>query len=223
VKSEHNSQNSAEHANQNQRGCEPAATNRPISISSDYTLFLPCLLIILWRQSKAAELHPEIFVCYSTGMSHIHTAPGQVDHTVEVFIVYKDKVLLRKHDKYKIWLSVEGHIELGEDPNQAALREVKEEIGLDVMLSAPKGRPDFTEKDYKELIPPLFLNRHRISPTHEHVTHTYFATTDSDEVTPENPEDEWHWFTKAELEAAEDIKNSIKHYALTALENLSRA
>ncbi len=35
------------------------------------------------------------------------------------------KVQLRKHDKYNIWLSVGGHIEPDEDPNQAAIREVK--------------------------------------------------------------------------------------------------
>lgn len=151
-------------------------------------------------------------------MSHIHTAPGQVDHTVEVFIVYKDKVLLRIHDKYKIWLSIGGHMELDEDPNQAALREAKEEVGLEITLFASTNTPDFNKKDYQELIPPVFLNRHRISTTHEHVSYTYFATTKSDTVTPENAEDQWHWFTKAELEAAQGkIKDSIRHYALTAL------
>ena len=64
-------------------------------------------------------------------MPHIHE---KVDFTVEVFIVYKDKVLLRKHDKYGIWLSVGGHIELDEDPVQAALREVKEEVCLNIEL-----------------------------------------------------------------------------------------
>lgn len=157
-------------------------------------------------------------------MPHIHTAPGQVDHTVEVFLVYKDRVLLRMHDKYNIWLSIGGHIELDEDPNQAAVREVREEVGLEANLFTHMNTPHFVEDGYQELIPPIFLNRHRINPTHEHVTYTYFATTNSDKVTPENAEDEWHWFTKAELEAAgSNIKDSIRHYALTALETLSRA
>jgi 8-oxo-dGTP pyrophosphatase MutT (NUDIX family) len=38
------------------------------------------------------------------------------------------------HDKYKIWAHVGGHIELDEDPNEAVLREIKEEVGLDVKL-----------------------------------------------------------------------------------------
>ena len=28
-----------------------------------------------------------------------------------------NKVLLRKHDKYKLWMSIGGHNELNEDPN----------------------------------------------------------------------------------------------------------
>ena len=64
-------------------------------------------------------------------MPHLHE---KIDFTVEVFIVHKNRVLLRLHDKYRIWLSVGGHIELDEDPNQAAIREVKEEVGLDIEL-----------------------------------------------------------------------------------------
>jgi 8-oxo-dGTP pyrophosphatase MutT (NUDIX family) len=156
-------------------------------------------------------------------MPHIHTASGQVDHTVEVFIVYKDKVLLRKHDKYKIWLSVGGHIELDEDPNQAALREVREEVGLNINLYTPNKIPDYGEEDYRELIPPFFLNRHRISPTHEHVTYTYLASSSSNKVIPENSQDEWHWFSKSELiESKGKIKDSIRNNALIAIETLNR-
>ena len=61
-------------------------------------------------------------------MPHIHE---KVDFTVEVFIVYKNKVLLRMHDKHHAWISIGGHIELGEDPEESAIREVKEEVGLE--------------------------------------------------------------------------------------------
>ena len=64
-------------------------------------------------------------------MAHIHE---KIDFTADVFVVHKDKVLIRTHDKYDLWLAVGGHIELDEDPNQSAIREVKEEVGLDVEL-----------------------------------------------------------------------------------------
>ena len=154
-------------------------------------------------------------------MPHIHTLPNQVDYTVEVFIVHNSKVLLRKHDKYKIWLSVGGHIELNEDPNQAAIREVKEEVGLDVALYSPQPVPEYAEVGYTELIPPAFLNRHRINDSHEHVTSTYFGTVDSDQVAPENKSDIWHWFTRDEIISSKEIKESIKNYALRALSTLA--
>ena len=129
-------------------------------------------------------------------MPHIHE---KIDFTVEAFVVYKDRVLLRKHDKYHKWLSVGGHIELDEDPNQAAVREVKEEVGLDVILADDLLPFKKETGEYRELIPPKFLNRHRISDAHEHVTLTYFAAADTDEV--QEPDDgeasgRCRWFAK---------------------------
>jgi ADP-ribose pyrophosphatase YjhB (NUDIX family) len=150
-------------------------------------------------------------------MPHIH---DKIDFTVEVFVVYKNTVLLRKHDKYKVWLSVGGHIELYEDPNQAAIREVKEEVGLDVILDDALRTFQKNEADYSELIPPYFVNRHRINDKHEHVTFTYFAKTNSNKIeqlTEDEQSSDCSWFTKEELERLEDIRESVKHYALKAL------
>src|SRR3989344_7895433 len=98
-------------------------------------------------------------------MAHIHE---KIDFTAEVFIVYQDKVLLRQHDKYKKWLSVGGHIELDEDPNQAAVREVKEEVGLEVLLyEPPLYQAREKEGEYRELIPPQFMNIHKVNDTHQ--------------------------------------------------------
>lgn len=151
-------------------------------------------------------------------MSHIHE---KVDFTVEVFVVFKNKVLLRMHEKYKIWLSVGGHIELDEEPNQAALREVKEEVGLDVKLADDLRPFESQSNEYKELIPPKFLNMNRISPTHQHVTLTYFATTNSDIIKPESLDDLWKWVTEKELDEM-DLRPSIKFYAKRALKELAQ-
>src|SRR3989338_5192610 len=145
-------------------------------------------------------------------MPHIHE---KIDFCVEVFIVHDNKVLLRKHDKYKIWLSVGGHVELDEDPNQAALREVKEEVGLEVELYSGGNFQNFENQKYKELIPPQFLNRNRISETHEHVTLTYFAKSETDKLNLSEDEitEECKWFTLEELEKPDfGISDSIKFY-----------
>lgn len=153
-------------------------------------------------------------------MPHINE---KIDFTAEVFIVYKNKVLLRKHDKYNIWLSVGGHIELDEDPNQAGPREVLQEVGIDAKLYHDNLYPLIKEENYQELIPPQFMNRHRISSTHEHVSLVYFAKANSDKLTLSKTEksEECRWFTREELDDPKyQIKDHIKMYAKSALEKL---
>ena len=48
------------------------------------------------------------------------------------------KVLLHKHKKWNFWLEVGGHVESHENPVETALREAKEEAGIDVTLYPPK-------------------------------------------------------------------------------------
>ncbi|MDH4330223.1 MAG: NUDIX domain-containing protein [Candidatus Moranbacteria bacterium] len=152
-------------------------------------------------------------------MPHINEL---IDYCVETFVVFEDKVLLRYHDKYDMWLSVGGHIELDENPNEAAVREVKEEVGLDVELCdklLPFKRKD---EEYEELIPPFFLKIHKISDTHRHIGMTYFAKSNSDQVIDVGREKSggWKWMTKEDIENATDIDEEIKFYALRALEEL---
>ncbi len=161
---------------------------------------------------------------YKNSMPHIH---DKIDFTVEVFIVHKNKLLLRMHDKHKIWLSVGGHIELDEDPIQAAIREVKEEVGLDItIVGVADGIKDQEEinRGYKYLIPPRYMGRHPVSHTHEHIALTYFATADSDaitEPTSAHEKSETRWVTKEEL-ATMDLVPNIRFYAEEALKELAK-
>ncbi len=150
-------------------------------------------------------------------MPHIHE---KIDFVADVFVVYKNKVLLRMHDKYHIWAGVGGHIELDEDPNQAAVREVQEEVGLHVHLVSSALHVPSGNKNHTELIPPNFLNRHRIDATHEHISLVYFAKSTTDKVQPGGSDQshEWMWLTKEELACRTDLMPHIKFYALQALE-----
>lgn len=154
-------------------------------------------------------------------MPHIHE---KIDFVADVFVVYTDKVLIRKHDKHNMWLAIGGHIELDEDPNHAAIREVKEEVGLDVALMGVL--PDTkAEGSSRELIAPRFMNIHEITPTHQHISLVYFAKSDSDAIVDEGREKSngCKWFSKEDLEKnKEGISEQIKFYALTALEELGK-
>lgn len=156
-------------------------------------------------------------------MPHIHE---KIDFCAEVFIVHKGKVLLRMHDKFKFWLSIGGHIELDEDPVEAAIREVKEEVGLDIQIAGDAHGPTDQEdknRGYKYLIPPRYLGRHPVNDHHEHIAFVYFATTDTDIVSESVLDHEkgvdTKWFSKEDLENTELVPN-VKFYALKALEAL---
>ncbi len=156
-------------------------------------------------------------------MAHIHE---KIDYTVEVFIVYKNKVLLRKHDKYDIWLSVGGHIELDETPEQAAVREVKEEVGLDIKLfghtkGEANGGPE--NRGHRDLIPPKYLGIHPVSDTHQHIVLVYFAVSETDKILEplnEKEKAETCWVSNDELEKMDLVPN-VLFYAKEALKELS--
>src|ERR1039457_2584815 len=103
-------------------------------------------------------------------MAHIHE---KIDFTVSIFVVQDGKILLIHHRNLNKWLPLGGHIELDEDPETAALREAKEESGLEVELLGE--RPPTTESGTRALITPRFLDIHRISATHEHIGMIYWA------------------------------------------------
>ena len=103
-------------------------------------------------------------------MPHIHE---KIDFTVAIFVVHDARVLMVLHRRLGKWLPLGGHIELDEDPEQAALREAKEESGLDVELLGE--RPPTTSPGTRALIAPRFLDIHRISDTHEHIGLIYWA------------------------------------------------
>jgi len=58
------------------------------------------------------------------GMPHLHE---KIDFTVAIFVVHEGRVLVIHYRKLDKWLPLGGHIELDEDPEQAALREAREE------------------------------------------------------------------------------------------------
>ena len=131
-------------------------------------------------------------------MPHIHE---KIDYAGDVLIVNGDAVLLRMHDKYDMWLPPGGHVELDEDFVEAAIREAKEETGLDVQLHGAGTESVSSLSDERELLIPQFINRHRISETHEHISMIYFGTSTSREINPAEGEktEGLKWFREKSL------------------------
>ena len=154
-------------------------------------------------------------------MGHIHE---KMDFTASIFIVHEGKVLLHRHKTLGIWLQPGGHIELDEDPNEAAVREAKEETGLAIELVGEKPDEFHTKYSVRQLIAPRFMNRHFIGEgqTHEHIDMVYFAKSKNAELRPEEGSGEVRWFTRKELsDPSFDLLPDVRFYAETALKELA--
>jgi 8-oxo-dGTP pyrophosphatase MutT (NUDIX family) len=151
-------------------------------------------------------------------MPHIHE---KIDFTVAIFIVRAGRVLMVHHRKLDKWLPIGGHIELDEDPEQAALREAHEESGLEVELVGD--RPPTTEIGTRALIAPRFLDIHRISPTHEHIGMIYFARAkDGAAQLAAAEHHDIQWCGGEDLDRLKpSLSNAVKWYATKALEELT--
>lgn len=143
---------------------------------------------------------------------------------MDTYIVNDGAVLLRLHEKYNYWGAPGGHVDPGEDLNEAALREVMEEVGLEVELVGPAGWVKEDTTTNKDLVPPVFMNRHRINDVHEHTAVIFVARSKSRDINPqiEAEASECRWLTREELEDMKKTDERLRpenyRYALKALE-----
>jgi len=150
-------------------------------------------------------------------MPHIHNL---IDFTITAYIIYKNKVLLIDHKELKKWLPIGGHIELTEDPDEALVREVKEESGLDVQVVAEF--PEVSQPGAKFLFRPEGISVHDINKTHKHVDLIYFCKANSPKVKLAKGEhNNIKWFSKKDLDDPKyNLAPSVKYYTGRALEKL---
>jgi 8-oxo-dGTP pyrophosphatase MutT (NUDIX family) len=151
-------------------------------------------------------------------VAHIHE---RIDFTVAIFVVHQDKVLLIHHRNLDKWLPLGGHIELDEDPETAALREAKEESGLEVELLGE--RPPTTEPGTRALIAPRFLDIHRITDTHQHIGMIYWARPKNGTLTLSAAEHhDIRWCSAADLDDLQPpMSAAVKWYCRSALKEVA--
>jgi len=153
-------------------------------------------------------------------MAHIHE---KIDFTVAIFIVHRDQVLLVHHRGLDKWLPIGGHIELDEDPEAAALREAREESGLDIELVGE--RPPTTGFGTRALIAPRFLDIHYISDTHDHIGMIYWARAKSQNLRLSAGEHhDIRWCDRGTLDTLHPpLSQAVRWYCHKALDELAIA
>ena len=135
---------------------------------------------------------------------------------VSVFIYDKDtdKFLLVLHKKMQKWVQPGGHIEMDENPEEASIREVKEETGLDVRILGER-KP--TEKDF---VLPLALQRNEMDENHIHMDFVYAAEIVGNKDVTQNVDesDDIRWFTLDEINELNTFSD-IKYWCNYIKEN----
>jgi 8-oxo-dGTP pyrophosphatase MutT (NUDIX family) len=143
----------------------------------------------------------------------VFSRSAELHVTASALVVHPStrRVLLRWHPKMQRWMQVGGHFDPGEtDPYAVALREAREETGLQDLTSITAGA---TPVQVVIVPVPTFGNE----PAHEHADVRYVLTTEHPEaVTPENAAARLRWLSFEDASAEVDEQNLREFLARAA-------
>jgi len=132
-----------------------------------------------------------------------------------VFIVKDRKVLMTWNKKVNNWIPLGGHVDANELPCDCAIREAKEESGLDVELISANNK-----LKTNNLIQPVQVKLDHIKEDHKHINLAYFGMVKGGECLKIDDEGkELRWFSREDLDKENLIPN-VKELAFEALNQL---
>ena len=134
--------------------------------------------------------------------------------TASALIYHNNRVLLIHHRKKKVWIYPGGHVESYEAPDEAVIREIREECGLDIEIVSLAAQNSYA--GIRTLVLPLtiveiFLEKLQ----HYHLDFIYLARvkgiqTETVPIVPKQTAeaDQISWFLASELDQLEMFEDA---------------
>lgn len=143
----------------------------------------------------------------------------KLDLTVGACIVHGNKVLLLLHTKFKVWLFPGGHVDPNEAPDDAVVREVKEETGLDFIFLQ---KSPIVSSEKRACALPFHANIHNAGD-HDHYCSYYLGTVLNPNFVRNDESQDMKWFTADEIRMLEKIPGDVRAMAIFALDKIQQA
>ncbi|KAA1289738.1 MAG: NUDIX domain-containing protein [SAR202 cluster bacterium] len=126
--------------------------------------------------------------------------------TSTVFIVHNQKIALHWHKKVCEWLPAGGHIDKNETPVEAGIREVNEEMGIEVKIIS-NSNYNFDEIETVPVPEAILIESVRDDDIgeHQHIDFVYFGVPINDSIILLS---DWIWISADELISELKLTNS---------------
>lgn len=141
-----------------------------------------------------------------------------------VYVVNDGAVALHEHEKLDMWLPAGGHLDRDELPHEAARRETREELGLEVDFVHPESARLESETARSIPKPQHFLlediNVKDGDVGHQHVDFIYYGAAQSRDIDPgpgEAPAEAWVWYTPEELASDDRLPADVREAGQRAI------
>ncbi|MBI2547704.1 MAG: NUDIX domain-containing protein [Candidatus Aenigmarchaeota archaeon] len=139
--------------------------------------------------------------------------------TATAYIVDNGKILLVNHKKLGMWLPIGGHVEENETPDQAVIRETKEETGLDAEIIRLSKHAQYEYPRAEILHTPYVISLQNIKDDHQHIDLEYVCNVKGKKILKGT--EECKWFTANEIKNLENCPPEAKEFAADIIKTVN--